>query len=77
MLVNIYDLLYFKNIQHHISLALPHKYAIIYKSHFNIGVWLSLVERVVRDYEAAGSNPVTSTTSFKSNNNISRCGSAW
>ena len=61
MLVNIYNLLYFKNIQHHISLALPHKYAIIYKSHLNIGVWLSLVERVVRDYEAAGSNPVTPT----------------
>ena len=40
-------------------------------------VWLSLVERFVRDEEAAGSNPVTSTTSFKSNNNISRCGSAW
>lgn len=30
-------------------------------SHLNIGVWLSLVERVVRDYEAAGSNPVTPT----------------
>lgn len=26
-------------------------------------VWLSLVERYVRDVEAAGSNPVTSTTS--------------
>ena len=26
------------------------------------GVWLSLVERYVRDVEAAGSNPVTSTT---------------
>ena len=25
------------------------------------GVWLSLVERYVRDVEAAGSNPVTST----------------
>ena len=25
----------------------------------NIGVWLSLVERYVRDVEAAGSNPVT------------------
>lgn len=25
------------------------------------GAWLSLVERVVRDYEAAGSNPVTPT----------------
>lgn len=24
-------------------------------------MWLSLVERVVRDYEAAGSNPVTPT----------------
>ena len=27
----------------------------------NIGVWLSLVERYVRDVEAAGSNPVTPT----------------
>ena len=27
----------------------------------NIEVWLSLVERFVRDEEAAGSNPVTST----------------
>ena len=27
-----------------------------------IEVWLSLVERFVRDEEAAGSNPVTSTT---------------
>ena len=26
-----------------------------------IGVWLSLVERYVRDVEAAGSNPVTPT----------------
>ena len=26
---------------------------------FSFGVWLSLVERVVRDDEAAGSNPVT------------------
>ena len=26
---------------------------------FFIGVWLSLVERYVRDVEAAGSNPVT------------------
>ena len=26
------------------------------------GVWLSLVERYVRDVEAAGSNPVTPTT---------------
>ncbi len=29
-------------------------------------VWLSLVERYVRDVEAAGSNPVTSTTSEQS-----------
>ena len=28
-------------------------------SHVNYGVWLSLVERYVRDVEAAGSNPVT------------------
>ena len=28
----------------------------------NNEVWLSLVERCVRDAEAAGSNPVTSTT---------------
>lgn len=28
----------------------------------NLEVWLSLVERFVRDEEAAGSNPVTSTT---------------
>lgn len=27
-----------------------------------IGAWLSLVERFVRDEEAAGSNPVTSTS---------------
>ena len=26
---------------------------------YNNGVWLSLVERYVRDVEAAGSNPVT------------------
>ena len=30
-----------------------------------IGVWLSLVERLVRDQEAAGSNPVTPTTKAK------------
>ena len=30
-----------------------------------IGVWLSLVERLVRDQEAAGSNPVTPTTKVK------------
>ena len=29
-----------------------------------IGVWLSLVERYVRDVEAAGSNPVTPIFSF-------------
>ena len=29
----------------------------------NIEVWLSLVERHVRDVEAVGSNPVTSTKS--------------
>lgn len=28
-------------------------------SKLHIGVWLSLVERYVRDVEAAGSNPVT------------------
>src|SRR4051794_18837640 len=31
-----------------------------------IGVWRSLVARFVRDEEAAGSNPVTPTTSFRS-----------
>ena len=30
-----------------------------YQIPFYIGVWLSLVERYVRDVEAAGSNPVT------------------
>ena len=30
-----------------------------------IEVWLSLVERFVRDEEAAGSNPVTSTNGVK------------
>lgn len=29
---------------------------------FYAGVWLSLVERLVRDQEVAGSNPVTPTT---------------
>lgn len=29
---------------------------------FSYEVWLSLVERYVRDVEAAGSNPVTSTS---------------
>ena len=33
---------------------------------FNNEVWLSLVERCVRDAEAAGSNPVTSTICRKS-----------
>lgn len=48
-----------------IYLALLHKYVIIYKSYLYNGVWLSLVERVVRDYEAAGSNPVTPTKNAK------------
>ena len=30
----------------------------------NVGMWLSLVERLVRDEEAAGSNPVIPTNSF-------------
>ena len=30
--------------------------------YFYFGVWLSLVERLVRDQEAAGSNPVTPTS---------------
>ena len=30
-----------------------------------IGVWLSLVERYVRDVEVAGSNPVASTNSLR------------
>ena len=29
----------------------------------SIGVWLSLVERMVRDHEAGGSNPLTPTIS--------------
>ncbi len=32
-----------------------------YCRHSSVGVWLSLVERLVRDQEAAGSNPVTPT----------------
>ena len=41
---------------------------IIFERHYaaNIEVWLSLVERHVRDVEAVGSNPVTSTTSEQS-----------
>ena len=43
----------------------PHKFDIIIKLSQEkdsiIEVWLSLVERFVRDEEAAGSNPVTST----------------
>ena len=31
---------------------------------FQVGVWLSLVERFVRDEEVAGSNPVTPTTLY-------------
>ena len=31
------------------------------KTLYNIGVWLSLVERLVRDQEAGGSNPLTPT----------------
>ena len=30
-----------------------------------VGAWLSLVERYVRDVEAAGSNPVAPTTKWK------------
>jgi hypothetical protein len=30
-----------------------------------VGMWLSLVERLVRDQEAAGSNPVIPTISNK------------
>ena len=33
----------------------------LYNLQFNIEVWLSLVERCVRDAEAVGSSPVTST----------------
>ena len=33
----------------------------IFLGPFNVGVWLSLVERFVRDEEVAGSNPVTPT----------------
>lgn len=33
----------------------------IFLSLLNVGVWLSLVERFVRDEEVAGSNPVTPT----------------
>ena len=41
------------------------RYDIIYKSikdYSNIEMWLSLVERCVRDAEVAGSNPVISTS---------------
>ena len=34
----------------------------VFKWNKNFGVWLSLVERLVRDQEAAGSSPVTPTT---------------
>ena len=38
------------------------RWAIVYNNYrLDIEVWLSLVERCVRDAEAAGSNPVTST----------------
>ncbi len=37
------------------------KVAVRYGDH-HFEVWLSLVERFVRDEEAAGSNPVTSTS---------------
>ena len=35
------------------------------KRHDQIGTWLSLVERCVRDAEAAGSNPVVPINKFK------------
>ncbi len=31
----------------------------VFMLYMHVGVWLSLVERYVRDVEAAGSNPVT------------------
>ena len=37
----------------------------IFFNRVKVGVWLSLVERFVRDEEVAGSNPVTPTISFK------------
>src|SRR5579863_6431823 len=33
--------------------------------HWRFGAWLSLVERLVRDQEAGGSNPLAPTNSFK------------
>jgi hypothetical protein len=33
---------------------------------YQVGMWLSLVERLVRDQEAAGSNPVIPTILIKS-----------
>ena len=35
------------------------------------GVWLSLVERCVRDAEAGGSNPLTPTSTVKCRQNLS------
>ena len=50
------------------ALTITKKCGIIFKRYYavNIEVWLSLVERHVRDVEAVGSNPVTSTTSEQS-----------
>ena len=39
----------------------PHESLGIIRGYLHIEVWLSLVERYVRDVEAAGSSPVTST----------------
>ena len=39
----------------------PNQVGFDQKQQLNNEVWLSLVERYVRDVEAAGSNPVTST----------------
>ena len=43
--------------------ALTHEAGAMYKTEYNndFEMWLSLVERCVRDAEAAGSNPVIST----------------
>ncbi len=37
---------------------------LLFKVLFLVGVWLSLVERCVRDAEAEGSNPFTPTNFF-------------
>ena len=55
-----YFLLLFNSLCYHIRRCL--------KQH--IGLWLSLVERCVRDAEAAGSNPVNPTRKNKASNSL-------